>query len=156
MDTGETSKPNRPSAERIRHSTAYRSALARAAKVLKKPEKLTKLVDEATAKAGKLEKGPIVEARDNLTALFRMVRAYGKSDYRSISWTNIVLVVGAIVYFVMPIDLVPDFIAALGYLDDAAILTWTVKAIGDELEKFKTWEKTQPGENLQPVVMAED
>ncbi len=33
-----------------------------------------------------------------------------------------VLLFGALAYFVMPFDVIPDFIAGLGYTDDAAVL----------------------------------
>ncbi|MGF1561512.1 MAG: YkvA family protein [Geminicoccaceae bacterium] len=36
------------------------------------------------------------------------------------------LLLGAIAYFVMPIDLVPDFIAGLGFTDDASVIAAVV------------------------------
>lgn len=142
MDTGAEPKSSKINPDRIRKSASYRAALARAAKVLKKPEKLTNLINDASAKAGALERGPISEAKESLFALFRLLKAYTTGDYRDLSWSNLVLVVSAIVYFVTPIDLIPDLITGLGYLDDAAIITWTINAIGHELERFKLWEKT--------------
>lgn len=37
---------------------------------------------------------------------------------------------GAIAYFVMPADAVPDILAAIGFTDDAAVLAAAVAAIG--------------------------
>jgi uncharacterized membrane protein YkvA (DUF1232 family) len=39
------------------------------------------------------------------------------------------VIVGALAYFVLPIDLVPDFIAALGFTDDAAVLATALKTV---------------------------
>lgn len=36
-----------------------------------------------------------------------------------------VLMIGGVVYFVSPIDLIPDFIAVLGYTDDLGVLIGT-------------------------------
>jgi len=36
---------------------------------------------------------------------------------------------GAIAYFVLPFDVIPDFIAGLGYTDDAAVLAAAVRSI---------------------------
>lgn len=128
---------------RVRKSYSYRNAMARAARVLKKPDKLEKLIADARNKAARLDKGPIGEARDGFFALFRLVNAYARGHYRDISWSNLVLVVASIIYFVAPIDMLPDFLVALGYIDDAAILGWTIRAIADELTRFTAWENDQ-------------
>lgn len=38
------------------------------------------------------------------------------------------MLAGALLYFLSPIDLIPDFIAGIGYLDDAAVVTSALKA----------------------------
>ena len=43
------------------------------------------------------------------------------------------ILMGALAYFVMPADVIPDFIAGLGYTDDAAVLIAALKAISDHL-----------------------
>lgn len=40
---------------------------------------------------------------------------------------------GALAYFILPIDLVPDFIAGLGYTDDAAILAAAVSMVSSHI-----------------------
>ncbi len=51
------------------------------------------------------------------------------------------LIIASIIYFVTPIDLIPDFIIGLGFIDDAAILTWTFNAIRNDINSFVEWEK---------------
>ncbi len=43
------------------------------------------------------------------------------------------ILMGARAYFIMPADVIPDFIAGLGYTDDAAVLIAAIKAIRDHL-----------------------
>ncbi|MDP4163640.1 MAG: DUF1232 domain-containing protein, partial [Bacillota bacterium] len=50
-------------------------------------------------------------------------------------------VIGSVIYFVSPIDLVPDFIAGLGFLDDAAVIGFTLKKISGDLERYKEWKE---------------
>jgi uncharacterized membrane protein YkvA (DUF1232 family) len=44
------------------------------------------------------------------------------------------ILLGALAYFVLPADLVPDFILALGFVDDAAVIMAAVNAIGANLK----------------------
>ena len=43
------------------------------------------------------------------------------------------ILVGALAYFVLPFDAIPDFIAGLGYVDDAAVLVAALKAVGSSV-----------------------
>ncbi len=51
---------------------------------------------------------------------------------------------GALAYFVMPFDVVPDFIAGLGYTDDAAVLLAAFSAASSHIterhrQKARAW-----------------
>ena len=94
---------------------------------------------EAEEKAEK-HKGVLGRGWDDLTTMIRLVRAYATCAYRDLPWRTIVMILGAVLYFVSPIDLIPDFIPVAGFLDDAAILSWVASAAHDDLERFRTWE----------------
>ena len=40
-----------------------------------------------------------------------------------------VLLVPAIAYLAFPLDLIPDFLPVIGYLDDAVVLAWALRRI---------------------------
>jgi Uncharacterized conserved protein len=42
-------------------------------------------------------------------------------------------IVGALGYFILPIDLIPDFIPVAGYTDDLAALTWALYSVARNL-----------------------
>ena len=44
------------------------------------------------------------------------------------------VLLGAVAYFVMPVDLVPDFIAGLGFTDDATVLLTAVQTVSSNLK----------------------
>jgi uncharacterized membrane protein YkvA (DUF1232 family) len=50
------------------------------------------------------------------------------------------MVVGALLYFITPLDVIPDLIPALGFTDDAALVLWVYKNIREDIEKFRQWE----------------
>ncbi|MBN1972410.1 MAG: DUF1232 domain-containing protein [Sedimentisphaerales bacterium] len=98
------------------------------------------LLDEAIRKA-KRYKGLLKKCWDDLTVLIRLVREYINGEYKDVSWETIVLVTAAIIYFINPIDLIPDFIPGIGLIDDATVIAFTVTSIRKDLDKFREWER---------------
>ena len=43
------------------------------------------------------------------------------------------ILLGAIAYFVLPIDAIPDYIPIIGYTDDAAVLAAAIKVVSDAI-----------------------
>lgn len=78
--------------------------------------------------------------RTDLPVLIRLVRSYARGDYRRLPWKAIVLSTTAVLYFVTPIDLIPDFLVGTGFLDDAVVVAYVLKAIRDDLARFEDWE----------------
>ena len=54
----------------------------------------------------------------------------------SIPWYRKSIVVGALVYFIFPIDSIPDLAPLVGYLDDLGVITAVIKYLGSELTQF--------------------
>lgn len=67
---------------------------------------------------------------------FSMVRDYWKGDYRAVPWWSIASVAAGLAYFVAPVDLIPDFIPLIGYLDDAAVLAAVMQGIRQDLRTY--------------------
>ncbi len=63
------------------------------------------------------------------------------NDYQDISKKSVIMVVAAIIYFVAPLDAVPDFLFGWGYLDDLAVLRLVFNQLKVEIEKFKQWKQ---------------
>ena len=54
----------------------------------------------------------------------------------NIPWYRKSIVVGALVYFIMPIDAIPDLAPLVGYLDDLGVITAVIKYLGSELTQY--------------------
>jgi uncharacterized membrane protein YkvA (DUF1232 family) len=50
-----------------------------------------------------------------------------------VSWHRKAIVVGALIYFISPIDAIPDIAPLIGYLDDLGVITALMKFLGSEL-----------------------
>ena len=48
-------------------------------------------------------------------------------------WEQKGIIIGALGYFILPIDLIPDFIPVAGYADDVAALTACIKTVVDNI-----------------------
>jgi len=130
----------------IIQSRAYRKAKSLVDATIESPAKLLKLATSAQNKVNKRASNKLAEVLEPIKTSYRLIRAYSSGAYREISLENFGLIVAAIIYFVMPVDALPDFIAGLGLTDDAAILGWTFHKVARELERFLSWEASQETE----------
>lgn len=106
------------------------------------PNKAKKLLVDAVKKAKSYDRsrGPLAEVWGYLTAIFRLLRAYIRGDYRDIPWGPIVMVIVAILYFVSAIDLIPDILPGIGLVDDAAVIGLVIAQTKMDLDNFLAWE----------------
>jgi uncharacterized membrane protein YkvA (DUF1232 family) len=54
---------------------------------------------------------------------------------------SVAMIGGGLLYFILPADLVPDFIPAIGYLDDLAVLTTIMNSLHKEISDYRIWKK---------------
>lgn len=97
----------------------------------------------------KMESGrsQLSEAKDTIFLFSRLLRAYVRGEYRDIPKEKVLLIIGAFIYLVSPLDALPDFMPG-GLIDDAAIFFWLLNSLRDELAAFREWEQL-PDEEIQ-------
>lgn len=113
-----------------------------AERIISSDTKVSKLLDEVFLKIGESSE-LFYKMQDNVIAMTRMLNAWVKGDYRNISAKSMISVVAALIYFVNPLDLIPDFIPLAGQLDDVFVLGYLIKMLNKEIERFMAWEKEQ-------------
>lgn len=79
---------------------------------------------------------------DDVRAALRLLVAWVQRSYRQVSGTSLVLLVAALIYFVTPVDIIPDTLGALGFVDDIAVIETAIEATRAELDRFRAWEET--------------
>ncbi len=99
---------------------------------------------EASREKSERHAGVLRSAWTDFWTLWRFVRAWRDGSYRDVPWKSILVAIAGIFYFVDPIDIIPDFIPVIGYLDDGVVLAFVARTIHSDLEKFREWEKTIP------------
>jgi len=84
----------------------------------------------------------VAAAKEKLSVFSRLASAYASGKYRAVPWKTVMTVLAAIIYFLNPLDLVPDFIPLMGLTDDFGVLVWVYNSIHGEINKFLEWEKS--------------
>ena len=115
----------------------------KAEELLRNVPELSRLAVNAAKKAVK-NSHAIEKGWDDLTTLNRLVRAYAKGQYKEVPRQTIVVVVAAILYFVSPFDVIPDFLPLIGFMDDLGVLGFVVRGIKGDIDRFREWEKGEP------------
>ena len=85
--------------------------------------------------------GPLGKFVADMKLLFSVIKDYASGEYREIPWYSIAAIVFALLYVLSPVDLIPDFIPIIGYIDDALVVAACLGLIDQDLHKYKEWKK---------------
>lgn len=119
---------------------------AAAEKLLQDPDKMEHFLDRLELKLSQIPvAGGILS---DIPVLISLVRAYVDKRYVEIPIGSIIAIVGALIYFLSPIDLIPDVVPGLGLLDDAAVLGIAYKLVHNDIAEYKQWRDDRKSNNL--------
>jgi len=126
---------------RISQTWAYKAFVTIAYRLINKPLSVFRLVKQVIAHVQRYEsvKEMTTDIKDHIAVLSRLVRSYATGEYRGISFKGVVLTLAALLYFVSPLDFIPDFLI-MGLVDDVAVLLWVYNNYREEIEAFRDWE----------------
>lgn len=98
----------------------------------------------------KAEKIPVLGGViDDVTCMVLLVDSYIKKEYRDIPVGTIISIVGALIYVVSPIDLIPDVVPVIGFMDDAVVITLVLGlGVSKDLKKYRKWRDGKRGEAI--------
>jgi uncharacterized membrane protein YkvA (DUF1232 family) len=129
-----------PGGDEITQSAAFRRAAIDAETYARDPKQLRQLVEDAVGKISVIPRGPFTDTWPYLMAMIRLIRDYHRAEYRDISEQNLRIIVAAILYFVSPFDVIPDWVPVLGHIDDAFVIALALKSVRLDLDTFMAWE----------------
>ena len=80
---------------------------------------------------------------EDIKTSFAMIRDWFSGGYDKVPTRMVVSLIGAILYFLSPLDIIPDWIPMAGFIDDAAILAFVFKLSEADLKMYRRWKRRQ-------------
>ena len=80
--------------------------------------------------------------KDKIKLMFNFLKDVKQKNYTKTPWKALAAMIFVIIYIINPLDLVPDFIPFIGYIDDVAVFSFVLKMVGEDLEDYKAWKDT--------------
>lgn len=121
---------------RFREGRYIFRAAQRAKNILSDESTVRDLIGSASAK---IESGGsrLTSMKNDLGTLLELLKAWINGDYRELPWTSLLMVTGAVIYFVNPFDAIPDILPASGLLDDAGVIGFVLASMKSDIERFR-------------------
>ncbi len=118
--------------------------LDQASEILEDQDKMEDLLRKLEAK---LKEIPVAGKQLSMVpVLVSLLKSYIKKEYTDIPVKSIIAVISALLYWVLPADVIPDVIPGIGYIDDASVVAFCLKMIGDDLKDYQKWREANDKE----------
>jgi len=118
----------------------FKSFTKKAEELLKNKEHTLSNIQDAFKNAT-ANKGALTAVWDKLHLLLSFAKDYSQGNYTTVPMGSVIAIFASILYFVSPLDFIPDFIFGLGFVDDVYILTLVYKQVAKDLEKYRLWKE---------------
>ena len=123
----------------------YHRILDRAKEMVKDNQRIRDLLLKAGERLSKVGDGS-EESKGffaQLKLFIRMIRAHINGTYQGFSPMTLLMFVFVLVYFITPIDLIPDFVPALGFTDDITVALMVMKRFSEDIKRYREWEQAE-------------
>jgi len=120
----------------------FKKSESNATVILNNKNRASKTIKDALGKAV-TNKGDLEGVWSKLVLLFAVSKDYVNGSYTEIPKRSIIAILGGLVYLLSPVDVIPDFVPALGFIDDIYILNLVYRQVLKDLEKYKAWKDAQ-------------
>ncbi len=110
-----------------------------AEELINNPDKMERFLQRLEDKLKRIPK--VGNKLADIPVMVSLVRKYIKKEYTDLPIGTIVAIVAALIYFVSPIDIVPDGVPILGCVDDVAVISVCWKLVESDVNEYIKWRE---------------
>lgn len=90
---------------------------------------------------GKIANSGVLEKYASLAKLMlKMLKDYKNGIYTNVPWFTMGSIIFSLLYILNPLDIVPDFIPVIGYIDDLSVLGFALRFVETDLHRYLDWK----------------
>ena len=91
----------------------------------------------------KIKEMPLVgEEFAVIPIMISLIKHYVEGKYTTVPYGTILAIMSALIYVLSPVDIIPDFIPFVGYLDDVAVIGLCLSMVKTDIEAYDEWRRS--------------
>lgn len=128
---------------------SFQGFVDRAKEIIGDTDKVKKVLSKAKKLFERLNNLPFLgKYMDDVATLCDMIGDYIDKTYTELPVSTIIGVLASILYFVAPIDAIPDALVGLGIVDDIGVLGLVIQTACKDIDKYRVWKEEQVANEL--------
>ena len=132
-----------------RYKRLYDKFTTKANKLLTNKKKISNCIKKARKIFERLHNLPRFDAfSNNICNFCDLLSDYFDGTYKNLPLSTIVAILAGLLYLILPIDCLADFIPILGWIDDAAVLGFVVVAEQNDVREYLAWKANETANQL--------
>jgi uncharacterized membrane protein YkvA (DUF1232 family) len=126
----------------LKENKNFKKALENTENIIEDKNRVDSILQKAIKKLTNV-KNKSKEFKDNLGVAISLVKDWTMGNYKEVPKRTIMYLIAALIYFIMPIDIIPDFIFKFGFLDDIAVLNFVLSSFVEDIENYKNYKELE-------------